>query len=222
MKLYRTVRAQGHGTYEEKRSRFVAAAGAVETEADALAFIERIRVQGRDASHHCYAYSIDGKVEIRRASDDGEPSGTAGVPILEVLNKQHLTNTVVVVSRWFGGTLLGASGLIRAYGKAAGLSILDAGVMVVKPLLEMCVQVDYELSGRVANHIASAGLLPGGTEYAGDVRYRLYVEPGKREAIERVMMDLTAARAVVHSGEMQAVAFTEEDQFIRLISGRHT
>ena len=172
---YKTLRTSGTGSYEEKRSRFVASVRPIVSEEEALAFIRDIRTRDWDARHHCHAYALDGNGSIRRSSDDGEPSGTAGVPILEVLNKQGITNAVIVVSRWFGGVLLGASGLLRAYGKAASLGVENAGILVVKPCIDTELCMEYTLSGKVAHHLAAGGYLTGATEYGADVRMRVSV-----------------------------------------------
>ena len=217
MNPYKTLLGPGTGLYEEKRSRFVSSAEPVSTEEEALAFIRKVRIRDWDAGHHCHAYALDGHTSVRRCSDDGEPSGTAGVPILEVLNRQGITNAVIVVSRWFGGALLGASGLLRAYGKAAGLGVADAGIMRVKPCLETVLCMEYTLAGKVAHYLATGGYLAAGTEYAADVRIRLYLEPERRQVLERDLADLTSARVEFLYSDPQPVAFTESGAFLRIM-----
>lgn len=214
---YRMVMGLGTGAYEEKRSRFVASVAPVHTEEEAVAFIREVRSRGWDARHHCHAFALDDAVSIRRSSDDGEPSGTAGVPILEVLNKQGLTNTVIVVSRWFGGVLLGAAGLLRAYGKAASLGVADAGIQVVKTCFQTTLVMEYTLSGKLEHHLAQAGYLTGETEYGADVRMHVFLEPERREALEREVADLTAARVEVLVGEPIRAAFSEAGAFLRIL-----
>ncbi len=218
MTAYKTLLKAGTGCHEEKRSRFVAVASPISTEEEALSILRDLRSRGWDARHHCYAYALDDGTSIRRFSDDGEPSGTAGVPILEVLNKQGITNAIIVVSRWFGGVLLGASGLLRAYGHAASLGVEDAGTMWVRECLETVLGMEYTLSGKVAHHLAVGGYLTAGTEYAGDVRIRVYLEPERRETFERELADLTAARVEIRYESLKPVAFSEEGRFLRLMN----
>lgn len=214
---YKTLRAAGTGTYEEKRSRFVASVQPITTEEEALAFIRDIRSRDWDARHHCHAYALDGNGAVRRSSDDGEPSGTAGIPILEVLNKQEITNAVIVVSRWFGGVLLGASGLVRAYGKAASLGVDNAGILIVKPCIDTELRMAYTLSGKVAHHLAANGYLTGTTEYGADVCMHVFLEPDRLEALERELADLTAARVDFRFSDPCPIAFSESGEYLRIL-----
>ena len=125
---YRTLAATGVAEIEVSRSRFLAEASRVETEEDARAAIVRVRRAHPDARHHCTAFVLGPRREIERSNDDGEPSGTAGAPILDTLRGADLTDAVVVVTRWFGGTLLGTGGLARAYGDAARAALEAAGI----------------------------------------------------------------------------------------------
>ena len=125
---YRVVYQEGTGEYEEKKSRFIANIAPVSSEAEAVSFIESIRKKYYDARHHCTAFIIGRNKEVTRCSDDGEPSGTAGKPILEVLLGADVTNVAAVVTRYFGGTLLGTGGLVRAYTQAAREAIENAGI----------------------------------------------------------------------------------------------
>ena len=218
MEFYKTLLKAGTGCHEEKRSRFVSTASPISTEEQALAILREIRTNGWDARHHAYAYALDDGTSIRRFSDDGEPSGTAGVPILEVLNKQGITNAILVVSRWFGGVLLGASGLLRAYGHAASLGVEDAGIMVVRSCLETVLSMEYTLSGKVAHHLSAGGYLTAGTDYAADVRIRLYLEPERRDRFEHEIADLTAARVEIHYADLKSVAFSESGTFLRVMT----
>jgi uncharacterized YigZ family protein len=217
MNPYKTLLKPGTGFLEEKRSRFIARVAPVSTEEEALAHIRAVRARDWDAGHHCHAYALDGPSAIRRCSDDGEPSGTAGVPILEVLNKQGITNAVIVVSRWFGGILLGASGLLRAYGRVAGLGVSDAGIMLVKPCLETVLAMEYTLAGKVAHYLAAGAYLTAGTEYGADVRIRLFLEPERRHILERGLADLTSARVEFLFSDPQPVAFSESGAFLRIM-----
>ncbi|CEG22212.1 IMPACT family member YigZ [Planococcus massiliensis] len=150
---YKTI---GNGKESEitiQKSRFIAHAKRAETEKEALEFIDSIKAQHKSANHNCSAYMIGEHDSIQKANDDGEPSGTAGVPMLEVLKKQGLKDTVVVVTRYFGGIKLGGGGLIRAYGKATTEAIAAAGVVERRLHCLMNVQVDYTWLGKIENEI---------------------------------------------------------------------
>ena len=214
---HKTLCQAATASHEEKRSRFVASARPIASEEEALAFIREIRTRDWDARHHCHAYALDREASVRRSSDDGEPAGTAGIPILDVLQKQGITNAVIVVSRWFGGVLLGASGLVRAYGKAASLGVEQAGILVVKPCIDTELRMDYTLAGKVAHYLASGGYLTGGASYGADVRMRVFLEPDRRDALERGVADLTAARVSIRFSEPRPVAFTESGAFVRVL-----
>jgi len=215
MLAYQTLMKKGVGEYEEKRSRFVAHAAPVYSEDDAIAYLKEIRHEGSDAGHHCYAYAIDGETVIRRFSDDDEPTGTAGVPILEVINKQQLTNCIIIVSRWFGGVLLGTSGLIRSYGKAASKSVEDAKVINVRGCILTTVRIPYTLSGKIDHYIIQEKILVSGTNYDTDVTIQVAIEPNQQEVFLREITNLTSALAVVTFGETQPIAFTKDGVFIR-------
>ncbi|MDD4297100.1 MAG: YigZ family protein, partial [Ruminiclostridium sp.] len=143
----RTVLKTGKGEYEEKRSRFTAWVYPVSTENEAISLMSALRKKHWDSRHQCFAYIIDGDTTIQRFSDDGEPSGTAGLPILEIIRKKDLSNVLVVVIRYFGGILLGASGLARAYGKAAAAGIMDAQIIMKKQCYVAIVNADYHTYG---------------------------------------------------------------------------
>jgi len=149
MEGYRTIRGPGLVEYSEKRSRFIGAAQPVTGEEQAQAFLAERRRGHRDARHHCHAYILRGG-GVQRCSDDGEPQGTAGVPMLEVLRKNDVCDLVVVVTRYFGGVLLGAGGLVRAYSHTAALAVEAAGVVRMEPWTRFCLCVDYGFYGRLA------------------------------------------------------------------------
>ncbi|MBO1910908.1 YigZ family protein, partial [Microvirga sp. 3-52] len=129
---YRTVKGYGESEYVIQRSRFITFVMRVETEEEALDFINNIKKMHHTATHNCSAYMIGEHDDIQKANDDGEPSGTAGVPILEVLKKQKLKDTAIVVTRYYGGIKLGGGGLIRAYGRAASDGIAAAGIVACR------------------------------------------------------------------------------------------
>ena len=140
MEEYRTIRGTASGEYEEKKSRFIAAAAHVETEAEAVAFLEQIRAANRTARHNVYAYKLRAG-NRERYSDDGEPAKTAGTPVLEVIGHSGLTDLIVVVTRYFGGILLGTGGLVRAYTTAASSALAAADQVTVQPVVRLTTTV---------------------------------------------------------------------------------
>ncbi len=138
-----TVSAPAEGVYTEKKSRFVGEISPAADEAEALAFLEAARARHRDARHHCYAWCIGAEAQLQRSSDAGEPAGTAGRPILETLHHAGLTNVVLVVSRYFGGILLGAGGLTRAYAKAAQQAVDAASQVRCLPAIRFALSFPY-------------------------------------------------------------------------------
>lgn len=153
--LRRIARAGSH-EIEIKKSRFICSVLRVETDDEARRFITSLKKQHWQANHNCSAYVIGDRGEIQRSSDDGEPSGTAGTPMLEVLRRMSMTDTVAVVTRYFGGTLLGAGGLIRAYGRAVSETIRQIGVVERRILNIVAVEADHVEAGRLHNTLASS------------------------------------------------------------------
>jgi len=147
MKSYKTIARTGCDEFIEKKSRFIGQGTPAQTEDEALAFLADLRQRYRDVSHICYAYILN--MGIQRYSDAGEPSGTAGIPILETMKAQGLVDACVAVIRYFGGTLLGAGGLARAYGKAASLALAACGVITMEPTHRYWIEVSYPLWDKV-------------------------------------------------------------------------
>lgn len=163
IKDYKTIYEGGVGEIVEKKSRFIGTIAHVESEEEAIAFIERVKKQYWDARHNCFAYIIG--QEIMRCSDDGEPAQTAGKPMLDVLSGQGLCNVAAVVTRYFGGTLLGTGGLVRAYSKAVQEG-LSHSIIVEKHLAdEWIITTDYNGIGKIQYLLAQEGLMPTNTEY---------------------------------------------------------
>jgi len=156
-KNYRTIHEYGYDEIVVNKSKFIGYAKPVLNEEDALSFIKEIKGVHKDATHNVYAYVVGENSNVQRYSDDGEPSGTAGIPVLEVIKKEDLKNVVVVVTRYFGGIKLGAGGLIRAYTKGAKIG-LEAGKIVEKILFsKVRVRIDYTLYGKVENDLLKFG-----------------------------------------------------------------
>lgn len=156
---YYTIKQDGQFELEIKKSRFICHLKRVTSEIEAQNFIQSIKKEHGKANHNCVAYLIGDHDEIQRAYDDGEPSGTAGVPMLEVLKKRQLKNVVAVVTRYFGGTKLGAGGLIRAYGKTVSQGLNDCGVVERRLHTKISVVVAYPVSGKLENSLREANYL---------------------------------------------------------------
>ena len=173
------------------KSRFIAHAARVENEKEALSFIQQIKQEHRSANHNCSAYIIGEHNQIQKANDDGEPSGTAGVPILDVLKKQQLQDTVIVITRYFGGVKLGAGGLVRAYGKATTLGIAAAGVVERRQHVKMKVAADYNLLGKLENNIRNSSYLLEEILYTEGVEFHVLVPVEEEQTFTNWMTELS-------------------------------
>ncbi|WP_353947445.1 YigZ family protein [Sporolactobacillus sp. Y61] len=198
---YRTVRHQGRAETDIRRSRFLTFAAPVQTEEEAEAFIQSRRKEDWKANHHCYAYIIGKKKEIQKASDDGEPSGTAGVPILDVLKRRGVTDTLVIVTRYFGGIKLGAGGLIRAYAHSAAAGLHAAEVIDQIPSTLWKVTVDYHLSGMLDNRLRDSPWQIKNVDYTDRVTCHVYTEQKAGKQFRTWIQDLTSAQAEVEQEE---------------------
>ena len=168
MNEYKTVRTSAEGEYEEKRSRFIGSVIPCKTESEALEFIEKRKKETFGARHNVYAYILRDN-NITRFSDDGEPHSTAGMPTLEVLRKQGLTDCCMVVTRYFGGVLLGTGGLVRAYTAAANKAVENAGIAVMRECFEVAVKCPYSDHSAVERLIADCGGKVSDNEFAENV-----------------------------------------------------
>lgn len=186
---YRTVFEPARDEMVEKKSRFIGSVRPVTTEQKAVDFINSCRAEFRDATHNVYAYIVQ-ENNISRYSDDGEPSGTAGVPVLEVLNKEGLTDVAVVVTRYFGGTLLGAGGLVRAYGKTAKLGVDKAKITEKIYCHRLSIQTPYDLLGKVRYLIETGDYILGEIEYTDSVTVTAFV---KYDLLNRFLQEMKEA-----------------------------
>ncbi len=192
---YKIVCERGYGEYEEKKSRFLAEIMPASSVEEAMAFVESIRKKHYDARHHCYAYVIGRNKEMTRYSDDGEPGGTAGKPILEVLLGADVTDTVAVVTRYFGGTLLGTGGLVRAYTQAAkeGMAACRIGRMCYGA--RMTVGIAYGDVGRVQHLFETKKVTVQDSRYTDQVEYDIRVPDKECGDLEKAIIEATAGRA---------------------------
>ena len=194
---YKVVYEAGEGEYEEKKSRFIANVMPVESEEEAAAFIESIRKKYYDARHNCPAFIIGKNREITRCSDDGEPSGTAGKPILEVLMGAGVTNVAVVVTRYFGGTLLGTGGLVRAYTQAAQAGLADAKIATMRYGTELLIGVDYTDVGKVQYLLGNEQIEIIDSKYAQSVDFEIRIPHERVEEVRKKLTEITCGRAVM-------------------------
>ena len=196
MEDYRTVRGVSTGEYEEKKSRFIAQLSFADSEEKALAFLEKVRAENRTARHNVYAYRLrEGSRE--RYSDDGEPAKTAGTPALEVLQHSGLTDLIVVITRYFGGVLLGTGGLVRAYTTAAARALENAEIVTVRSVVSLSVTVDYSLYERAALLIEGAGGKAEAPEFTDRVALRWQMPEGTEGPLLEQLRELTRGSAQV-------------------------
>lgn len=196
-KIYRTIYNYGEDEIIINKSRFIGYAMPIETEEEALEFIDKIKVKHRDATHNVHAYVVGKDNNIQRFSDDGEPSGTAGIPMLEVIKKGNLRNVVVVVTRYFGGIKLGTGGLIRAYTRGAKIG-LDAGIIVdMVQHTKIKVRIDYTLYGKIENYLMNEGYIVDDSVFDDAVNIFVYVEDANIENFHNIITDLTNGNAIL-------------------------
>lgn len=192
---YLTISETGKGEYEEKKSRFLGEAVHVETEEEAAAYVAGIRKQYYDARHHCYAWVMGEGAERKKSADDGEPSGTAGQPILKVIEGSGCTNVLVIVTRYFGGTLLGTGGLVRAYPQAARAALENAHTVRMCLCRKLAVTVEYGALDKLLYELRRDGIEMGETEYGAKVTLHLTVEEINADALQTKISALTSGGA---------------------------
>ncbi|SFD97057.1 uncharacterized protein, YigZ family [Lentibacillus persicus] len=192
---YYTVKQEDFDEIIIQKSRFIGYVKRVETEEAAQEFIQRIKKKHHDATHNCSAYMIGEHNQIQKANDDGEPSGTAGVPILEVLKKQDLKDTAVVVTRYFGGIKLGAGGLIRAYSSTTSQALQTAGIVERKLMKGFSVVVNYGLLGKLENALRNSDYILESINYLEHVEFIVYVPDGQETEFQDWMVNLTSDQA---------------------------
>ena len=204
MKPYKTVRQTASDTVVINKSRFIGYAAPVSSEEEALAFLQSVRQKYKDATHHCYAYVVGLNAGIMRYSDDGEPGGTAGMPIMEVLKAQGVVNVCVVVTRYFGGVLLGAGGLVRAYTQGCVIALKAAEVVTMEPSVRYLCEVAYPLWDRVRHALKSLPAQLLTSEFTTAVTFTLLM---RQTDAPQVLAELTCL------SDGQAEALVEEELF---------
>ncbi|MEC5187927.1 YigZ family protein [Geobacillus thermodenitrificans] len=201
LQKYYTVKGYGEQEIVIEKSRFICYINRAETEEEAVAFIQQIKKKHWDATHNCSAYLIGEHDQIQKANDDGEPSGTAGVPMLEVLKKKGLKDTVAVVTRYFGGIKLGAGGLVRAYGRAVTEGLNAAGIVERRLMRIMHVTIDYTWLGKVENELRSSNYKVKNIHYSDRVTIEIFVEETDKTSFAAWIEDLTNGRSTISEGE---------------------
>lgn len=201
MKVYKTLHEFGCDEYIVEKSRFIGYAKPIKTEEEAKEFIEEIKKKHKDATHNVWSYTVGEGMNIQRFSDDGEPSGTAGIPTLEVIKKEDLRDVVVVVTRYFGGVKLGAGGLVRAYTKGAKIG-LDAGKIVEKiPHKEVLITVDYTMLGKIQNSLSDTEFAIRDIEYTDNVKIQVCTRLEQEQALKDMIVEITNANCTITDGD---------------------
>ncbi|MGM0805781.1 MAG: YigZ family protein [Bacillota bacterium] len=200
---YLAVKNEGQHEIVIEKSRFIAHIARATTEEEAQAFIQKIKKKHNSATHNCSAYLIGETDNIQKANDDGEPSGTAGVPMLEVLKKRELKDTVAVVTRYFGGIKLGAGGLIRAYGKSVSEGLNHIGVVERQLQQIVHITVDYTLLGKMENELRNSVYPIKEMNYMEKVEIQMYVPLKEKETFKEWIIDLSNAQSEIVFGEQE-------------------
>ena len=186
---FKTIKEDGQVQEEIKKSRFICHAKRVYSEDEARDFITVIKKEHYKATHNCSAFIIGERSEIKRTSDDGEPSGTAGVPMLGVLENHNLTNVCVVVTRYFGGIKLGAGGLIRAYAGSVALAVKEIGIIEIKEQAGIAIQMSYSQYQEYNNFLKEHNLMELDTNFTDQVDTMIYVDKEEKETIKASLVE---------------------------------
>jgi uncharacterized YigZ family protein len=194
---YRVLYEGAVGEITEKKSRFIATFRPVKSEVEAMAFIDELRKKYWDASHNCYAWVIGKNGEEKRSSDDGEPSQTAGKPMLEVLEREKIINVCVVVTRYFGGTLLGTGGLVRAYSGAVKEGLESCTILTVEPAKKISISTDYNGIGKIQYILLQQEMKILESEYTDKVELIVLVPDEKFVNLETEITEVTSGKAII-------------------------
>ncbi len=200
---YFTIKDESRSEFEEKKSIFIGQVKRVETEEAAKEFIQKIKSQHKEARHNVYAYIIGENKGVQRYSDDGEPQGTGGIPMLEVLKKNDITDVVVVVTRYFGGILLGTGGLARAYSKGASLAIKESGIVEKVRGNSIEIAIEYDLLGKVQNVCTKENFHMEHIEYTNKVKIKILCEVSTLEKLKLQITEVTSGKALFKEDEVK-------------------
>ena len=197
---YKTIRGYHESQFEVDKSVFITSAKHVESEEEALAFIEEVREKYKDATHNCTAYIINERPEIKRYNDDGEPQGSAGLPMLSVLEKEEVRNVAVVVTRYFGGKLLGKGGLIRAYTKGVADTV-GPNALYKRDYLRVELILSYNILGQIENYLNEKKFQVIDKSYTDDVKVELYVRSDRYAKFYEELINMTSANIKIEKIE---------------------
>ncbi|MDE7281444.1 MAG: YigZ family protein [Ruminiclostridium sp.] len=205
---YKTIADKATASFIEKKSEFIGNIAPAKTEEEAIAFIEEIRKQHRKATHNCYAYILRNN-NIGRHSDDGEPSGTAGAPMFEVLKKEGLTDVCCVVTRYFGGILLGAGGLVRAYGNGVKIAVDAAKIKLINTARRLMFTIDYSLYGKIDALLAEYDVRVQNEDFGADIKITLCIRDERAAEFREKLTDLCNGRIVIDDAGIEEFDFAQ-------------
>lgn len=194
---YKILFESGQDEIVEKKSRFIGMTFPIESEEDAVRYIEECKKKYWDARHRCYAYVVGENMELQRFSDDGEPQGTAGKPILDVLLGEEIHDCLIIVVRYFGGTLLGTGGLVKAYSQASRAALLTSEVLEKKRGIILSVQTDYNGIGKIQYMLGNRNVEIWKSEYGEDVKLQVLVPISQTEEIEAEITEITMGKSIL-------------------------
>ena len=203
---YTTIAGEAVGTYTEKKSEFIAVIRPVKTQQEAVDFINEVKSQHRKARHNVYAYILR-EGNYSRYSDDGEPQGTAGVPVLDVLSKRGLTDVCVVVTRYFGGVLLGANGLVRAYSSACAAAADNAKLVIMLDAVELSVTCEYSLYGKLSYIMPEFEVKMLESDFGSEVKMRMLVKAELTDALCERLVDVSNGKIAIDRSDIFSADF---------------
>ena len=200
---YKTFFEYGESEIVQKKSRFIGQAFYVDSEEKVQQILLETRKKHKLANHNCYAYRLEGPTVLERQSDDGEPGGTAGMPILDILRGNEIVNGMVIVTRYFGGTLLGTGGLVKAYGSAAKEAVQNAGIITKELYRKISIFCDYTLSGKIEYELKTDNIAMDEIIYTDMVEFRIYIPLGQDDNYVKKIVDLTSSKVeIIKTGEV--------------------
>jgi len=202
---FKTIKEDGMVQEEIKKSRFICHVKRVYSEEEARAFITAIKKEHYKATHNCSAFIVGERSEIKRTSDDGEPSGTAGVPMLGVLENHNLTNVCVVVTRYFGGIKLGAGGLIRAYAGSVALAVKEIGIIEIKEQAGIAIQMSYAQYQEYGNFLREYHLMELDTNFTDQIATMIYVDKEEKENIKAALVEFFNGKITLTDQDLREV-----------------